>query len=63
MILDEMYSLKDDVMLNPGLSALWNDERKRRKTLNLDGTITPPESQGSFFSLIQKKFKWLLLIF
>ena len=39
--------LKDDVMLNPGLSALWSDERKRRKTLNIDGTITPPESQGN----------------
>jgi hypothetical protein len=52
-----MKCIQDDVMLNPGLSALWNDERKRRKTLNLDGTITPPESQGNFFSRDQLKFK------
>jgi hypothetical protein len=35
-------------MLNPGLDALWKDERKRREINNLPNDIEPIDSQGIF---------------
>ena len=35
---------------NPGLAALWEDERLRRRQLHLEENLTPPSSPGQTFS-------------
>lgn len=36
----------DDIQMNPGLAALWEEETERRKVKNLDlESIHPPASQ------------------
>ncbi len=49
----ETLIFQDGSMLNPGLNALWEDEKKRRELNNLSTDIEPLESQG--FQL----YKWL----
>lgn len=33
-------------MLNPGMSALWEEEKKRRDLLNIDIPLEPIDSEG-----------------
>ena len=43
---------KDGYMLNPGLSALWDEEINRRKLTNITAEIETPDLEGiktSFF--------------
>jgi hypothetical protein len=35
-------------MLNPGLSALWQEEEKRRKELNNSAPLETPDLDGIF---------------
>jgi hypothetical protein len=42
----ETLIFQDGSMLNPGLNALWEDEKKRRELNNLSTDIEPLESQG-----------------
>ena len=36
----------DNIGGNPGLAALWEDERQRRRERGLDGELEPPASPG-----------------
>lgn len=44
-------NLLDLEMLNPGLSALWEEEKRRREKLNIK-TPLEVEDEGGLFSFI-----------
>ncbi len=41
---------------NPGLAALWEDERQRQRQRGLEPQITPPDSPGNFNYILTKNF-------
>lgn len=41
-------SILANVGTNPGLAALWEDEKQRRRNLGESSQITPPDSQGNY---------------
>ncbi len=40
---------------NPGLAALWDDERQRQRHRGLDPQITPPDSPGLYHTLYRNR--------
>ncbi len=48
-VADDILNLtmdKDGYMLNPGLSALWDEEINRRKLTNITAEIEAPDLEG-----------------
>jgi len=48
-VADDILNLtmdKDGCMLNPGLSALWDEEINRRKLTNITAEIEAPDLEG-----------------
>ena len=45
----------DSVGSNPGLAALWEDERQRRRERGSDVDIAPPDSPGKGFVIENEK--------
>lgn len=41
-------SILANIGTNPGLAALWEDEKQRRRNLGESSQITPPDSQGNY---------------
>lgn len=39
--------------MNPGIEAIWEDERWRRKQMNESSQFTPCSSQGDTVSIIR----------
>lgn len=39
---------KDGYMLNPGMSALWEEEKKRRQLYNISLALENPDLEGIF---------------
>ena len=52
-----------NVGTNPGLAALWDDERQRQRERGEDSQITPPDSPGKIIFLHNELFSQELLVF
>jgi len=40
------FTLLDELVVNPGLAAIWEDEKQRRREEGRTSQITPQSSQG-----------------
>lgn len=43
----KIFESAANIGTNPGLAALWEDERQRQRERGEDSQITPPDSPGT----------------
>lgn len=48
-----LFYFSDRLGANPGLVALWEDEKLRRSNRNLSSALAPPDSPGNIICRVQ----------